>query len=256
VRALTHRLSKERCCPKSHSSQLSEAGIAVDDHGNLPSVCCRVDPRTTIAERIADVQIVAGRVANCVEKIVSAQQNPLVIGGGCTIAIGVVAGFVRSQPDLALLYMDGGLDATTPAAYRLGRLDSTGMAHLVAEPHCEPLAPEQDFLARHDISGYPISSLKGRVAEAAAEARSHRESIAARFLVHFDIDVIDFSQFPAADVLQPKKGMTLEDAFGALRIFCVSPKFGGLVVTEFNPDHDDKNGTFAQQLIQGLAQAL
>jgi arginase len=72
-------------------ARLSQAGIAVDDHGNLPSVCCRVDPRTTIAERIADVQIVAGQVANCVEKIVSARQNPLVIGGDCTITIGVVA---------------------------------------------------------------------------------------------------------------------------------------------------------------------
>jgi arginase len=242
-----------------------------------------VDPRTTLAERIADVQIVVGRVANCVEKVVSAQQNPLVIGGDCTITVGAVAGFLRSQPDLALLYMDGGLDATTPAAYRLGRLDSTGMAHLVAEPHCErelseigpryplmpgrnivpfgyalgePLASERDFPARHDISGCPISSLEGCVAEAAVRARSHLESIAARFLIHFDLDVIDFSDFPAADVLQPKEGMTFEDAFVALRIFCVSPKFGGLVVTEFNPDHDDKNGALAEQLIQGLAQAL
>jgi hypothetical protein len=33
---------------------------------------------------------------------VGAQQVPLVIGGDCTITIGVVAGFVRSQPDLSL----------------------------------------------------------------------------------------------------------------------------------------------------------
>jgi hypothetical protein len=54
-------------------------------------------------------------------------------------SIGVVAGLVGSQPDLALLYMDGGLDAVTLAAYRLGGLDSTGMAHLVAEPGSEPM---------------------------------------------------------------------------------------------------------------------
>jgi arginase len=73
-----------------------------------------------------------------VEKIVSAQQIPFVIGGDCTITIGVVAGFIRKQANLALVYMDGGLDAVTPAAYRLARLDSTGMAHLLAEPGSQP----------------------------------------------------------------------------------------------------------------------
>lgn len=37
---------------------------------------------------------------------------------------------------------------------------------------------------------------------------------------------------------------------------CLSPKFGGLIVTEFNPDHDDKDGTLAKQLIVALAQTL
>jgi hypothetical protein len=39
--------------------------------------------------------------------------------------------------------------------------------------------------------------------------------------------VIDFLDFPAADVLQPKQGLKFKDAF-ALHVFCVSPKFGGL----------------------------
>ena len=112
------------------------------DYGDLSVAACRVDPNTSHSERVADVRRVAGQVASYVQKIVAAQQAPLVIGGDCTITLGVVAGFVRSQPDLALLYMDGGLDAVTPAAYRLGRLDSTGLAHLVAEPGCEPTLSE------------------------------------------------------------------------------------------------------------------
>jgi arginase family enzyme len=31
---------------------------------------------------------------------VSAEQIPLIIGGDCTITIGVVAGFIRKQPNL------------------------------------------------------------------------------------------------------------------------------------------------------------
>jgi arginase len=263
--------------------RLTRAGISMIDYGDLPLVGCRVDPNTSRAERVADVRSVAGGVANYVEKIVAAQQAPLVIGGDCTITIGVVAGFVRSQPDLALLYMDGGLDAVTPAAYRLGRLDSTGLAHLVAEPGCgptlsemgsryplmagrnivpfgyapgEPPAAEQEFLARHDIRGYSISVVSGDTVQAAMEARACLERQAGCFLVHFDVDVIDFVDFPAADVLQPKQGLKFKDAFAALHVFCVSPKFGGLIVTEFNPDHDDKNGTLAKRLIDALAQTL
>ena len=263
--------------------RLSMAGISFIDYGDLPLVNCRVDPKTTHAERVADVQGVGERVANSVEKIVTARQTPLVIGGDCTITIGAVAGFVRSEPDLALLYMDGGLDAVTAPAYRLGRLDSTGLAQLVAEPGCEstlskmgsryplmagrnivpfgyapgePPAAEQEFLARHGICGYPVSMVSRQTVLAAMEARSRLESQAGHFLVHFDVDVIDFLDFPAADVLQPKPGLKFAEVFAALRAFCLSAKFGGLIVTEFNPDHDDKNGTLAKRLTDALAQAL
>jgi len=264
-------------------ARLRGIGISIVDYGDLPPVRCRVDPRNNRAESVADVQTVIGRLADCIEKIVSAEQIPLVIGGDCTITIGVVAGFLRKQPDLALLYMDGGLDAVTQAAYRLGRLDSTGMAHLLAEPGSEPLLSEvgpryplmagtnivpfgyipgeppeveQEFLSRHQVSGYPISRVNGCAARAATEARSYLERQAERLIVHFDVDVIDFVDFPAADVLQPKQGMSFVEAFAALRIFFASPKFAGLVLTEFNPDHDDRDGTLAKRLIEALAQSL
>jgi arginase len=88
------------------------------------------------------------------------------------------------------------------------------------------------------------------------EARSYLERQAERLIVHFDVDVIDFVDFPAADVLQAKQGMTFADAFAALNIFCASPKFAGLVLTEFDPDHDDIDCTLAKRLIEALAQAL
>jgi arginase len=262
---------------------LRQVGIGVTDYGDLPRVFCRVEPKTSQVDRLTDVRTVSDRVADCVDQVLSARQTPLVVGGDCTITIGIVSGFIRSQPDLALLYLDGGLDAGTLESYRLGRLDSTVLAHLLAEPGSEamlseigpryplmsgrnvvpfgyalgePLAVEQDFLARHDIRGYPVSVVSERAAQAAMEARSHLESIAERFLIHFDIDVIDYTDFPVADVLQPKQGMTFADTFVALGTFCASTKFGGLVITEFNPDHDNKDKTLAKQLIAALARVL
>jgi hypothetical protein len=80
------------------------------------------------------------------------------------------------------------MDVGTPATYRLGMLYSMGMAHLVAEPGSapmlthigpryplmaggnvvpfgyipgEPAAIEQAFLARHEMSGYSVSMVRG-----------------------------------------------------------------------------------------------
>ena len=120
----------------------------------------------------------------------------------------------------------------------------------------EPPAIEQAFLARHDMSGYPISMVRGRAKQAATEARARLETQAEGFVVHFDVDVIDFVDFPAADVMQPQQGLTFAEALAALQVFCAGPKFAGLVITEFNPDHDDQDGTLATRLIDGLAHVL
>jgi arginase len=120
----------------------------------------------------------------------------------------------------------------------------------------EPAAVEQALLARHAISGYPVATVRGRAQEAATEARARLEAQAERFVIHFDVDVIDFVDFPAADVLQPDEGLTFAETFMALQVFVASPKFAGLVITEFNPDHDDGDGTLATRLIDGLAHVL
>jgi hypothetical protein len=41
----------------------------------------------------------------------------------------------------------------------------------------------------------------------------------------------------------------------SLAVFTASPKFTGLVVTEFNPDHADEAGALAQAFVQGLARS-
>jgi arginase len=102
-------------------------------------VRCRVDRTTNQAPTLAQVNAVASRLADYVAKIVDAERIPLVIGGDCTITLGMLAGFISRRPDLALLYLDGGMDVGTPATYRLGMLDSMGMAHLVAEPGSAPM---------------------------------------------------------------------------------------------------------------------
>jgi hypothetical protein len=49
---------------------------------------------------------------------------------------------------------------------------------------------------------YPLAGIQGRAEEVAAEALAEIEGRVERFLVHLDVDVIDFTDCPIADVPQ------------------------------------------------------
>jgi arginase len=75
-------------------------------------------------------------------------------------------------------------------------------------------------------------------------------------LVHFDVDVIDFFDLPVADVPQHNMGLTFAAAMAALTVLVGHPAFAGLIITEFNPDHGEPDGSTARTLAAGLAAAL
>ena len=205
---------------------------------------------------------------------------PLVVGGDCTVELGVLSGFLRAGGDPALLYFDGGVDLYTPATNPTGILDSMGVAHMVGEPGVaeelarigprfplmdderillfgyEPNPPEVEVLEQRSMPRYPAASVRGRVEEAASEALTILENSTERFVVHFDVDVIDFVDFPVADVPQHNAGLTFEGAIACLTAFAASPRFGGLVVTEFNPDHADEDGELAATFAEAITGAL
>lgn len=79
------------------------------------------------------VEVALG-LAGHVEAAVESGETPLVIGGDCTIELGVLSGILRAGGDPALLYFDGGVDLRTPETNPTGILDSMGVAHMVAEP--------------------------------------------------------------------------------------------------------------------------
>jgi len=264
-------------------TRLEIAGCRVVDHGDLPRVRFQPDPEHRRAQNLGAVVAVARSVAEGVETALRADQTPLVVGGDCTITVGAVAGVLGYTGDLALLYFDGGVDLYTPVTNPEGILDSMGVAHLLGEPGAteelsrlgprhplltedrivyfgqdqgEPDDPESAVLARRLMYRYPAGRVRGRPRAAAAEALEHLEGLAGRFLVHFDVDAIDFVDFPAADVPQFNSGLTFTEAMESLGVFAASPRFGGLVVTEFNPDHADEEGALAAALAQGIADVV
>jgi arginase len=265
--------------------RLEDAGLHVDDHGDLPSVRFRPDKRQRHQQNLSAVVEVASQVADRAEATLGADQVPLVLGGDCTIEIGVLAGALRSGRDgeLGLLYIDGHADLNTPLTSPSGILDSMGVAHIIAEKGTAedlsrvgprfPLMPEEmivlfaynphelndaegETLARLRMPGYPLAGIRGRAEEIAAEALSEIERRAGRFLVHLDVDVIDFTDCPIADVPQQGAGLEAREAISCLKVFVESPKFSGLTITEINPDHADEEGALLGAFAGSIAEVL
>jgi arginase len=257
-------------------------GSRVVDHGDLGEVRFRPDPDNRTAQNLPAVVEVTRQVSDAVASTVGAGETPLVLGGDCTITLGAVSGFLRCSEDVALLYFDGGLDLATPQTYRPGILDSMGLAHMVAEQGSapqlarigpryplmpgrmivpfayspgEPAPVEQEILDRHGIIGLTAGQIRGRPDPATAQARELVEGRASQFLLHFDVDAIDFVEFPVADVPNINAGLSYADAMASLRAFTASPNFAGLVVTEFNPDHDPDT-SWAARFVDDLASIL
>ena len=115
--------------------RLEDAGLHVDDHGDLPAMRFHPDKRQRHQQNLAAVVEVSSQVAHRAEAILWEDQVPLVLGGDCTIELGVLAGALRSERngELGLLYVDGHVDLNTPLTSPSGILDSMGVAHMIAE---------------------------------------------------------------------------------------------------------------------------
>ena len=259
-------------------SSLAERGLRVVDHGDLPRVEFRPDPQHPKAQNAALVRRVARELAAVVATTARTGALPVVLGGDCSITLGVVAGLLDSAASLGLVYFDADLDLNTPATTPSGIFDGMVVAHLfghgdprlaslgprrplVEEGHLvffghDPVStsvdpPELAALERSDALRTPLDEVRTDAVAAASAALGELERRVDRILVHFDVDV---TSLPAVDVPHPQ-GLPLDAAAAALECFLASPKCAGLVVTEFNPRHD-ADGSLARQLTGHLARAL
>jgi arginase len=262
---------------------LAERGFDVDDYGDLPKVRWTPDPASPRAQHAEVVARVASSVADVVDVGAASADAVLVLGGDCTIEVGVVAAFARRPERIGLLYLDAGPDLNVPSAVRLGFLDWMGTAHLLGLPEATSglsrigprfplLQPDQIvFVAaipdeltswEHSVVGDKelgvvwVDDVKGRAREAAMETLSRYEDGIDRLLVHFDVDVIDFTDFPAADYPTINAGLSLTEALECIEVFTDHPKFTALTVCEFNPDHVDEEHALVRTFIARLIDTL
>jgi arginase len=168
-----------------------------------------------------------------------------------------------------------------------GALDWMGLAHMLAEPGAvagltsaggpTPLleaeqvllfgwGPEQatpferEVIQRRSIEVLPVDDVAADPEAAATNARRSIERRCDRVLVHFDVDVIDFTDVPLSENWGRNEGLSYEDALRALAALLASPRLAGLTITELNPDHAERGSgsieRFTADVTQSLADAL
>ncbi|MEE9591974.1 MAG: arginase family protein, partial [Thermoplasmata archaeon] len=134
--------------------RLREEGLDVADLGDLPSVSFRPDTEHPRQQNLALVVGVARQVADRVDQALAGQRLPLVLGGDCSLSLGVIAALLRNPLRLGLLYFDGDLDLNTPETTPSGVFDGMVMAHILGRgtPQLAGIGPRRPLLSEEDIA--------------------------------------------------------------------------------------------------------
>lgn len=255
---------------------LREAGLEVEDHGDRPVVRWRPHPTERRPHNLSRVVEVLSDARAQVAEIFAAGRIPLVVGGECTLAIALYSAAVAHDGDVALLYFDGGQDLCNDPDNPESVLDGLGVGHLLDLPGTAPtlagFGPRRPLLSPERLCffgyGEPEEDRDGLVpsprfpagdvrSDPRRAARRALQTLGAdRFVVHFDVDVIDFYDFPAADVPLYNRGLTKDQAMAALSEFVAHPGFAGMTFAEFNPDHGEPDGSTTRVLAEALTGAL
>jgi arginase len=257
-----------------------EHGVDVRDHGDRDMWRWRPDRENRRAQNLGKVVEIVADTARRVAEAAGAGETTLVLGGDCTVGIGTVAGHVESGERVGLVYFDAHADLNVPGSILPGALDWTGMAHMLGEPEAahdlvevggripllEPaqvvlfgwgseqaLPRERETIERHSIDVVAVDEVSADPAAAAARALELLDDRAERLLVHFDVDVIDFTDVPLSENPGRNEGLAYDDAVKALEILLRAPRLAGLTVTELNPAHTEEGAGSIERLARDVA---
>ncbi len=241
---------------------LIASGLDVHDDGDLPHQVWSPDRSHPLAQNVGQVIVSLQQLAGQLEPLLARGDFALILGGNCTIALGVMAALRRLDGGTpGLLYTDRHLDLNTPESTADGALDWMGLAHALALPGCvdtladafgprpllearqlawlgvEPLVTtewEREQVDRLGLHVTTSDALTANPAVAAATALSQLPS--GPLAIHIDVDVLDFIDAPLAENTDCRNtGPTLDQVVEALTSAAREGRPRGLSIGELNP---------------------
>jgi arginase len=190
---------------------------------------------------------------------------------------------VATGERVGLVYFDLHADLNVPDSVPPGALDWMGVAHMLGEPGTRPelvrvgpsaplLEPERlvlvgwgpeeaqpgerETIERERIEAVTVDDVRADPEGAAARALEGIQGRVDRLVIHFDVDVIDFTDTPLSENPGRNEGVAYDDAMRALAVLLGASSFAGLTVTELNPDHAEEGAGSIDRLARDLARAL
>ena len=241
---------------------LRASGLEVGDEGDLPLQVWRPDRINPRAQNIDQVTESVQDLIECLTPLFVRGHTLLVLGGNCTVALGVVAALRRASADpVGVLYVDRNYDINTPESTSDGAVDWMGMAHALSLPgsldvlvdvlglrpllepnHVAWLGIDDRFATeweraearRLGLQVISSSALAHDPVSSAVESLQHLPS--GPLAVHLDVDVLDFTDAPLAENTDGRdSGPTLDQAANALRVAAQDARFRTLSIGELNP---------------------
>ena len=230
----------------------------------------RRDPGTGVIGA-ADVRRASAAIAERVRELLAARELPLVLGGDCTLLLGVFQAlpggsglwFVDGHAD----FFDGESSPTGEAAdMELSILTGHGPPGLLEGdgPLLEPAAVvllghrpsslHPDVArenARLDPAIHALTAPEVRERGAARAGTDAAARLAGRpAWLHLDLDVLDEAALPAVSYPQPL-GLDWDELVALARPLVAAPDLLGVSVADFNPDRD-AGGTHAARVVDAL----
>jgi arginase len=253
---------------------LREAGLRADaDLGDIPLRRWQPDRENRRAQNADGVAQAAREVAERVEAAIRSGHVPVVLGGDCTVGVGTVAGAQAAGERFGLVYFDMHPDLNTPETVETGTLDWMGMAHMLgladtpltdvarldpadvllfARQEDQTRPAEREAIERLDIESVMVEEVAADPRRTAKQATQRFD----RYLVHFDVDVVDFTDLPLSENTGHGIGLQFDAACAALEVLTAGAGFAGLTVTEHNPLHGAEDGSTTKALADALQRVL
>ncbi len=262
---------------------LAATGLSVHDHGDLPRRLWRPDRANRRAQQVEAVTECIRELIDRLEPLAERGDTLLVLGGNCTIVLGVIAALrgASDQP-VGLLYVDRGFDLNTPTSTTDGALDWMGMAHALALPgtvtaltdalglrpllepghvswlgvdHQMATAWERDQAVRLGLRVGSSTELADDPIGAARRALGPLPG--GPLAVHFDVDVLDFTDAPLAENTDGRNtGPTLDQAADALAMAVADPRFRALSIGELNPTRSAGDPEAIPRFVESMVAVL
>jgi arginase len=261
-------------------TRLAAGGREVRDAGDGPLQVWTPDRAHPFAQNFElaaeAIRIVAAMVGVALDN----GSDVLVLGGNCTVALGVMSALIAREPDAALIYIDRHYDLNTPSSTRDGALDWMGMAGalgLLSDapdfgfPRAPLLAPSQLYYLGVDPSAATewerdqVERFVLRWGSSSALAKSPAAEIdravgwagTRSFAIHLDLDALDFIDLPLSENTDARNtGPSLAAMSTVLTRGCASDGFRVLSIGELNPTRAVGTPDAIPRFVEALGAAL